>query len=949
LKIRLAFLALAVALPGMAAHGAQKMDARLQRMVQDPAHLHREILQQKRGPLLTVDAIVRVGHGGLEELRREGAMIRSVTGNIVTADLPAGSIARIAALPGVDYIEAGRAIPLRLNASIPSIRVSEVRTGVLGTFSGTTGGNAIVGVVDDGVDFRHLDFRKLDGTTRLLALWDQRESASYGTPPTGFTYGTECTPTMLDTAIAGSGGCQQPSTGGHGTHVAGIAAGNGRATGNGQAADRFIGVAPTADILAANSIAGGVRNTGVLDAVNFMAARAKSLSRPIAINLSLGSYFGPRDGTSNFEKGLDNAGEAGVVIIAAAGNEGNAPIRATGTLAQGGTLQFQVRLPAGSDQTSGRIEIWYPGTNAYSVSVTPPGCPATATVAPGAAALSVETACGAIGITSTDTQVNNDDRQILVELANGTSPLVRDQDYLVTIGGTAVGGGTATVSAICGETGGGLVFSAGTTPVTSQILTDASSATRAIAVAAYNTNYQWNSLAGPNTHSGTGPIGDIADFSSRGPRRDCSNLAKCPQVMKPEIAAPGSVIMASYSADIAPGSASQPADIEADGVHTGLSGTSMATPHVAGVVALLLSRNPTLTPEQVKAILFSQVQSAAATAGAPVYSAATPLLPAAPNYTFGYGYVDAVKALAAVQGAQVAVRGDVNGDRKADLFWRTDAPGTGLSWWTMNGSASTGANYHDVDPAWQIAGVGDLDGDGKADLVWRRTTDGANYLWTLDGFAFKGFADLGVLDPAQWSFARAADLDGDGKSDIVWRGADGTVYGWLMNGGTIASQGVIGNPGTQWAIADIADMDGDGKADIVFRNTNDGGIYIYFMNGLALASGGFVGIVDPAVWTLAAAADFSGDGKADLLWRHTSGDTWVWIMNGAAFQSAGGIGNPGAGWAVRSAADFDGDGKADLVWRHTDGTTYLWTMNGAAVTSYLPVANPGGTWQVVAP
>ncbi|MBX3717878.1 MAG: hypothetical protein KF738_17910 [Burkholderiales bacterium] len=97
-------------------------------------------------------------------------------------------------------------------------------------------------------------------------------------------------------------------------------------------------------------------------------------------------------------------------------------------------------------------------------------------------------------------------------------------------------------------------------------------------------------------------------------------------------------------------------------------------------------------------------------------------------------------------------RGDANGDGKSDLFWRTAAPGTGLSWWTMNGSAATGANYHDVDPAWQIADVGDLDGDGKADLVWRRASDGATYLWLLDGFAFKGFADLGVLDPARASW-----------------------------------------------------------------------------------------------------------------------------------------------------------------------------------------------------
>ncbi|MBX3716712.1 MAG: VCBS repeat-containing protein [Burkholderiales bacterium] len=297
----------------------------------------------------------------------------------------------------------------------------------------------------------------------------------------------------------------------------------------------------------------------------------------------------------------------------------------------------------------------------------------------------------------------------------------------------------------------------------------------------------------------------------------------------------------------------------------------------------------------------------------------------------------------------VPTRGDANGDGRADLFWRTAAPGTGVSWWTMNGNAMVSNIYHDVGSEWQVADVGDFDGDGKADLVWRRASDGATYLWLLDGLAFKGFADLGVLDPAAWTLVGTGDLNGDGKDDVVWRGADGTVSAWLMNGGTIVSQGVIANPGTVWVIADLADMDGDGRSDIVFRNAADGGVYVFFMNGLTIASGGYVGAVDPALWTLVGAADFSGDGKADLLWRHTSGDTWVWLMNGASFVSAGGIGNPGASWSVRALGDFDGDGKADLAWRHADGTAYLWKMNGAAVSAYLPLANPGGTWQVVAP
>jgi len=298
--------------------------------------------------------------------------------------------------------------------------------------------------------------------------------------------------------------------------------------------------------------------------------------------------------------------------------------------------------------------------------------------------------------------------------------------------------------------------------------------------------------------------------------------------------------------------------------------------------------------------------------------------------------------------AQVTIpgrRGDVNADNVADLFWRESAPGTGVSWWTMNGSVATGTNYYAVSAEWQIADVGDLNGDRKADLVWRRATDGATYLWTLNGLAPVSYFDLGILNPAVWSLVGTADISGDGKADVIWRNVDGTVYAWIMNGGTIASQGALGNPGAAWQVIDLADMNGDGYADIVFRNTSTGQVYFWYMNGLATGGAGSPGGLDPAQWQLLAAADFSGDGKADLLWRSTAGDTWVWVTNGAMAS----IGNPGASWSVKSVADFSGDGKADILWRHTDGTTYLWTMNGVAVTGFQPVANPGGTWQVVAP
>ena len=101
-----------------------------------------------------------------------------------------------------------------------------------------------------------------------------------------------------------------------------------------------------------------------------MKAKAAALGKPLVVNMSFGSYFGARDGTSNYEQGLNNLSGPGVILVGAAGNEANGPIRATGTIAQGGSVTVGFNVPG--TVTGGRLEIWYPGTNAYGVSVAGP-------------------------------------------------------------------------------------------------------------------------------------------------------------------------------------------------------------------------------------------------------------------------------------------------------------------------------------------------------------------------------------------------------------------------------------------------------------------------------------------------------------------------------------------------------------------------------------------------
>jgi Cellulase (glycosyl hydrolase family 5)/FG-GAP-like repeat len=146
-------------------------------------------------------------------------------------------------------------------------------------------------------------------------------------------------------------------------------------------------------------------------------------------------------------------------------------------------------------------------------------------------------------------------------------------------------------------------------------------------------------------------------------------------------------------------------------------------------------------------------------------------------------------------------------------------------------------------------------------------------------------------------------------------------------------------------IHDTHDFNGDGYSDITWRDPS-GNTAIWLMQGATVLSSGGIGVV-PTTWAVVGQRDFNGDGMADLLWRDTSGDTSVWFMNGMAVASTASVGNIPANWSVVGVADFNGDGMGDILWQDSSGDLAVWLMDGASVMASAALGNVPTTWSIV--
>ena len=308
--------------------------------------------------------------GSLSRLEEEGIVVTELLNEYAVLIVPESGIGRLAEVPEIEYIEK----PKRLFFAAEQGRTASCVTGVQNARYDLYGDGVLVAVLDSGVDYAHPDFRNEDGTTRILALWDQTIP---GRPPAGYRIGTEYTKEQIDEALAQSDPVRRrelvPSTdaSGHGTRVLGIAAGNGRAGGI-----RYRGVAPRSSILVVKL---GVprtdsfpRTTELMQALDYCIRKAMEYSLPVAVNISFGNTYGAHDGTSLLETYItDMANIWKSVICIGTGNEGYAAGHASDSLQEGEKKRIQ--LAVGEYEGVLNLQIWKSYLDDISVSLESPG------------------------------------------------------------------------------------------------------------------------------------------------------------------------------------------------------------------------------------------------------------------------------------------------------------------------------------------------------------------------------------------------------------------------------------------------------------------------------------------------------------------------------------------------------------------------------------------------
>lgn len=528
----------------------------------------------------------------LSRLEALGVEVRNVvTDRLLTVSLPLTAVEAVAALDEVESVQVGTDVRMLLDVARKETKVDDCQstTSELGAY---TGKGVVVGIVDGGFQYSHIAFTNPDGIgTRIARVWDQ--NAKGGKSPAKFGYGSEYA--TFDEMRAVN---YDISSTFHGSHVAGIAAGGDRTT-------SYYGVAPEAELV---FVSFGSSNVNITDGIQYCFDYAESVGKPCVVNISLGSHLGPHDGTSATDQAFAAMTGPGRIIVGAAGNEGSTALHVSKDLEDGDTsLKTMIGFSEDATTKQAYVDIW--GSKGAPLTVKAVvvdalkgkvmyESPAVASDGETDVKYTFPDGSGVVSTVQMALQKNPDNERTEVLLMCRATSIAENRK----IGIVATSDAGTSIHMWNNATegyfldGGKRGWTEGDTDCTVGELGGVSE--NVISVGSYNTKMDYTTLSGNlygiNTEL-VGGKGQLSLFSSHGPTLDGRT--------KPDVTAPGCLLISATSKYYASFSASTCAVKSGDDYYDANMGTSMASPVVTGTVALWLQANPNLTPADVRNIL----------------------------------------------------------------------------------------------------------------------------------------------------------------------------------------------------------------------------------------------------------------------------------------------------------------------------------------------------------